>query len=361
MKEKWFYLLLIGLVISLLGGIIGCAPVPTPTPTTPATPTPKVIKWDVSLWGPLGARVWPIQWWAEEMEKRTGGRFKAVLHPGAVLAPPKEQLDGIKAGLFDMAHFCPLYAPGKAPLGMIFSLPCIVPLELKQIAQLELAFMEYPAAKELMAERWNAVYMGLSHTRPNYTFMGTKPIRSLNDLKGQRIRIGGKVAELFKKFGASPVMMPAPEVYESLSRGILDQSYFAPASHYGYKIHEVSKYFTYNVGAGCGMLWAFVANKDSWNALPEDIKEIHRKLAKELMLERLPEEMDKYIKEKIYPEWEKAGIEFIEFPAEDRAKLREAAKPMWEEWAKETEAKGLPGKDLLEYILKKKEEIVKGG
>lgn len=317
----------------------------------------EVIKWDVSMWGPLGARVWPIQWWAEEMEKRTDGRFKAVLHPGAELSPPKEQLDGIKAGLYQMAHFCPLYAPGKAPLGMLFSNPCIVPLKVKDIAELELAFMEHPAAKKVIAQRWNAVYVGLSHTRPNYTFLGRAPIRSIEDLKGQRLRVGGKTGELFREFGAAPVMMPAPEVYESLSRGILDQSYFAPASHYGYKIHEVSKYYTYNIGAGYGMLWAFAARKDAWEALPEDIKETHRKLAKELMLERLPKEMNRFIEETIYPKWREMGIEFIEFPAEDRAKLTEKAKPMWEAWAEDMEKQGLPGREVLDYMLKKRKEI----
>jgi TRAP-type C4-dicarboxylate transport system substrate-binding protein len=316
-----------------------------------------VIKWDVSLWGPLGARVWPIQWWAEEMEKRTNGRFKAILHPGAELSPPKQQLDGIRAGLFEMAHFCPLYAPGKAPLGMIFSVPCIIPLELKNIVKMELAFMEHPAAVKLIADRWNAVYMGLSHTRPNYTFLGIKPVRSMEDLQGQRIRIGGKTGELFKKIGAAPVMMSAPEVYEAVSKGILDQSYFADASHYGYKIHEVSKYYTYNVGAGSGMLWAIVANRDAWNALPEDIKVIHRHLAEELMLERLPNEMNAFINNTIHVEWKKRGIEFIEFPADARQKLINAAKPMWDDWAESVEKQGLPGKEILSFILKKKREL----
>jgi TRAP-type C4-dicarboxylate transport system substrate-binding protein len=316
-----------------------------------------VIEWNVSLWGPLGARVWPIQWWAEEMEKRTNGRFKVILHPGAELAPPKEELDGIRAGLYDMAHFAALYHPGKTPLAMIFSNPCITPLALKDIAKLELAFMEFPPAKKLMAERWNAVYVGLSHTRPNYTFLGRKPVRSLEDLKGQRIRVGGKTGELFREFGAVPTMMPAPEIYEALSKGILDQSYLAPASHYGYNIHEVSDYFTYKIGAGSGMLWALVANKDSWEALPEDIKEIHKKLAKELMLERLPREMENFINGTIFPAWKKKGIEFIEFSAEDRAKLIEKAKPMWNEWAAELEKQGLPGKETLSYILEKKKEI----
>jgi TRAP-type C4-dicarboxylate transport system substrate-binding protein len=316
-----------------------------------------VIKWSVSMWGPLGARVWPIQWWAEEMQKRTNGRFKAVLHPGAELSPPKQQLDGIRAGLYEMAHFCPLYAPGKAPLGMLFSNPCILPIGLEKIAKLELAFINHPAAKKLMAERWNAVYMGLSHTRPNYTFLGTKPIRSIEDLKGQRIRIGGKTGELFKKLGAVPVMMPAPEVYEAVSKGILDQSYFAPASHYGYKVHEVSDYYTYNVGAGTGMLWVFVANKDAWNALPDDIKRIHNNLAQELMFDRLPKEMNSFIQNTIYAEWKRLGIEFIEFPAEDRQKLVRAAEPMWQEWAESVEKQGLPGKEILDYILKKKKEL----
>jgi len=320
-------------------------------------PAPEVIEWNLSMWGGAGARVWPVHpWYVEEIEKRTEGRLKITTHLGAALAPSKEQLDGIKAGMYDMCHYATGYHPGKNPLGSFFDLPGLTPADLKEMAQLELAFMEHPAAQAEMLDRWNAVYIGLSHTRPHYTFLGTKPIRTLADFEGQRVRVGGEAAKLIEKLGGVGLMIPAPEVYEAISKGTLDHSYFAPASHQGYKIHEVSQYFIYNIGLGSGMGWFAIANADSWNALPEDIKAIHWELAEELMLERLPAEMNKKIEE-IFAEWEGLGIEFMEFPAEGRAMIEAEAKLMQEAYADTLDAEGLPGTEMLEYLLAKRMEI----
>jgi len=265
-------------------------------------------------------------------------------------------LDGIKAGLYEMCHFATAYHPGKNPLGSFFDLPGLTPADLKEMAQLELAFMEHPAAQAEMEYRWNAVYIGLSHTRPHYTFLGTKPIRGLADFDGMRSRTPAPVTTLLEKWGGVGLLIPAPEVYEAIAKGTLDQSYLAVASHHGYKIHEVSQYYTYNTGLGSGMGWFLVANKDAWDALPEDIKKIHWELVEELMLERLPAEMEKKVEE-IFVDWKARGIEFIEFPAEDRAKIEAEAKPMWEEYAKSLDAQGIPGTEMLEYLLAKRMEI----
>jgi len=344
-------ILLVSLAFLLAIGLVATAC------AAPAPPAPEVIEWNLSMWGGAGARVWPVHpWYVEEIEKRTEGRLKITTHLGAALAPSKEQLDGIKAGMYDMCHFATGYHPGNSSCAIFFDLPGLTPADLKEMAQLELAFMEHPAAKAEMLDRWNAVYIGLSHTRPHYTFLGTKPIRTLADFKGQRVRVGGEAAKLIEKLGGVGLMVTAPEVYEALSKGTLDHSYFAPASHQGYKIHEVSQYFIYNIGLGSGMGWFAVANADSWAALPEDIKAIHWELAEELMLERLPAEMNKKIDE-IFAEWEGLGIEFMEFPAEGRAMIEAEAKLMQEAYAEKLDAEGLPGTEMLEYLLAKRMEI----
>ena len=104
------------------------------------------------------------------------------------------------------------------------------------------------------------------------------------------------------------------------------------------------------------MGWFGVANKDSWDALPADIKEIHRELAQELMLERLPAEMNKKCDE-IFADWKARGIEFMEFPAEGRAMIEAEGKAVQEAYAEKLEAEGLPGREVLAYLLAKRMEI----
>jgi len=343
-------ILLVSLAFLLAIGLVATAC------AAPAPPAPEVIEWDASFWGGPGARVWPVwPWYEEEIFKRTDGRFKVTIHHGSALSPSKEQLDGLKAGLYQMAHWASAYHPGKNPLASFFDIPGMYPDVYKEQILLELAFQEHPDAMREM-EAWNAVYIGLSHTRPPYEFMGPTPIRSLADFKGQRMRVPGLAGRLIEQFGAVALLIPAPEVYEALSKGTLDQSFFAPASQAGYKINEVSKYYTYNLGMGCSMCWFLVANKDAWEALPEDIKAIHWELVEELMLERLPTEMLKKVDE-LFAEWEKEGIEFIEFPDEDKATLMAAAEDIAWEYAAEVDAKGLPGTEMLEWLIAKKKEI----
>lgn len=344
--------LLIPLVLLLAMNLVatGC---PAPVPEVPE---PEVIHWNISVWGGAGARLFPVDpWWREEMEKRTDGRFTTTIHYGAVLAPAREKLDGIRAGLFEMAHFAVAFDPGKTPLASIFDLPGILPMDHKQIALMGLALMEHPAIREELEQRWNAVYIGLFHAPLPPSFMGTKPIRSLTDVDGARMRVHGLTGELLGKFGAIPTLFPAGETYMALATGMLDVVAMPSPSLHAFKIHEASKYYTYNVGLGSGSLWAVVVCKDAWNALPEDIKEIHRQLAKELML-RLPGEIATLL-EGFRREWKERGIEFIEFPAEERAKLLAASKPMWEEWVEEMEAQGLPGREILDYVLAMRKKI----
>ena len=89
----------------------------------------KVIKWDFSLWG--GKRAWsaPLHDWVAAMGAKTNGRWKIKLHYGGVLAPAKENYDGMKAGMFDTAGICAAYTPGKNPLHRVSELPFIAPNE----------------------------------------------------------------------------------------------------------------------------------------------------------------------------------------------------------------------------------------
>ena len=87
----------------------------------------KVINWNVSLWGGKRASTSAMHDFAAEMDKKTNGRWNIKMHYGAVLAPPKEQLDGIRAGMFEAAYFAPVYTPGKVPLSTVTDLPFIAP------------------------------------------------------------------------------------------------------------------------------------------------------------------------------------------------------------------------------------------
>ncbi|MGD8561697.1 MAG: C4-dicarboxylate TRAP transporter substrate-binding protein [Desulfarculaceae bacterium] len=310
------------------------------------------IKWNVSLFGAPRGWTYPLERWAKAMEKETSGKWKIKLHYGGVLSPPKQQLDGLKGGVFEACQFCSAYTPAKLPLHAVMELPFISPKEPAQITAMVAAMWKHPALlKEL--RRWRAVPL-LPGSLCTYNLMGKKKIAKVEDFDGVRIRIGGNIAKVLKEFGAVPTLIPAPEVYEAIDRGTLDLVGFPWSFAFGaFKIDEVSKYAIVDMNLGT-MACAFLANQNAWKALPEEFKKIHKKW------------YDKSVQEwggeydTLNQKWTKKfkkRLEFVNFPPGERAKLVNKAKAVWEKWAADAEKKGLPGKEVLAYYLKSRKEI----
>ena len=310
------------------------------------------INWNVSLFGAPRGWTFPLERWAKDMEKETNGKWKIKLHYGGVLSPPKQQLDGLKGGVFEACQFCSAYTPGKLPLHAVMELPFISPKDPEHITAMVEAMWEHPALlKEL--KRWRAVPL-LPGSLCTYNLMGKKKIEKVEDLNGVRIRIGGNIAKVLKEYGAVPTLMPAPEVYEAIDRGTLDMVGLPWSFAFGaFKIDEVSEYAIVDLDLGT-MACAFLANQDAWNALPDEFKKIHMKWYAKSAKE-WGQEYDtlnqKWIKKF------KKRLTFINFPPNERAKLVKKSEEVWRKWAEDAEMKGLPGKDVLAFYLTKRKEI----
>lgn len=317
---------------------------------TPDAFSAEKVKWDLAIWGGKRAISIPMDAWAEEMAKVTNGGWTIKVHYGGVLSPARESIDGIKAGMFDATYFTPLYTPGKLPLNMVSALPFITPMKNEEISRMTMEVWKHPAIMKELA-RWNAV-PGLPAFLPQYNLMGNKPLKSVKDLNGMRIRVSGEQARALKLFGAVPTMVTAPETYEAIDRGTLDQVAFGWYAHGAYKIYEVSKYATeINLGAPPAY---YIFNKKSWEALPEEYRKAHLKY-----LEKAPKlfaaEMDK-ADAKWLPIFKKK-LDFSVFPKAEHDKLVAKSKPVLDAWVADKEKRGLPGKDVLNYYLQKRKEI----
>ena len=313
----------------------------------------KEYKWNFSLWG--GKRAWtaPLHDWAADMEKKTNGRWKIKFHYGGVLAPPKENYDGIKSGMFEAAGICAAYTPGKNPLHTVSELPFIAPNENKNIIQMMVEMWKHPALKKELL-KWNAVPLLPSALCQNH-LMGNVPVRKVEDLKGKRIRIGGEIAKVLKEFGAVPTLVPAPEVYEAVSRGTIDLVGFPWTYSYGsYKTYEASKYVSLPLSLGT-MSCFYIASKDAWDALPDEFKKYHMdwyRRSPEIWHAEFKKADDKWI-----PIFKK-HLEFIDFPKSERDKIVLKADAIYEKWVKAREKEGLPGRDVLNFYLKKRKELI---
>jgi TRAP-type C4-dicarboxylate transport system substrate-binding protein len=314
----------------------------------------EVVEWNFSIWG--GPRAWTfaVEEWAKAMEERTDGRWVIKLHYGETLGPAKEQLDGLSNGLFEAAAIAPFYTPGKLPLQQVMDLPFIAPLDYKELSALLIEVQNHPAVVEEM-DSWNIVPL-LPVLPPQYEYMGKEKIEKAEDFNG--VKIAGMSADqgrVFEMFGAVPTPMPAPELYSSLERGTINGLIFPYSYAFGaYNLHEVSKYNTVGIGAG-SPISAYYANKQEWEALPEEFREIHNKYVEEEIID-IAAGIYADADEKWIKEFEESGIEIIELPTEERQKFLDKAGIVWDGWVDEWEDRG-PTQEILDFTIEKRKEI----
>lgn len=314
----------------------------------PASAADKVT-WTWSLYGPPRAATVTFEHLAKVAKEKSGGNFIINLKYNEQLGEAKDFLDGIKVDAFQGAFVAYSYAPAKTPLQGVLDMPFLPIPDLEAQARVLDAYQAWkPVSEEL--SKWNAMHF-MTLLLPQYEFMGTgKPPRNLEDWKGMRVRALGGLGEAMKLLGAVPTSVSAPEVYTALERGTFQAASFPfTYSFTAYKLHEVSKWYT--VGMQLGIVHnSVVLSQTAWKALPDEYKKILEDARPEAY--RLQRAAYEAADKKSFPLFEKRKLEVIKVSPEMRDKLiATAGRPVWEQWATETEKKGLPGKEALEKVL----------
>jgi TRAP-type C4-dicarboxylate transport system substrate-binding protein len=312
----------------------------------------QTITWNFNVFGPPRAVTAGIEAMAEFYKKESKGAFEIKIAYGAALGPERQSPEAIKSGGYEGAQLCAGYYPNKFPLMTALELPFLAPRTLAENEKVYENFMKYPPIVKEMADRWNIKYFGPTFL-PAYEFMGNKRIASVADMKGVKMRISGLNAKALQAFGAVPTMVTAPESYQALERGTIDSFGFPYSYTFGaYKLYEVAKYVTEGMAMSGFACWSGVS-LTAWNKLPDDLKAKlpqAQALAAAALVKAFKAEDEKWIP--IF----KQKLEVTEFPEAERQKLVEASIPIWQAWAKEQDAAGRPGTEVLDHV---KAEVAK--
>jgi TRAP-type C4-dicarboxylate transport system substrate-binding protein len=302
--------------------------------------------WNHNIFGPPRAVTAGIEAIAEFYKKESNGKLEIKIAYGAALGPERQAPESIKSRGYEGAQMCAGYYPNKFPLLSAMELPFLAPRRTEDRAKVDQAVLNHPLIVKEMAERWNIKYLGPTFL-PAYEFMGNKRIASASDMKGVKMRISGLNAKALQNFGAVPTMVTAPEGYTALERGTIDSFGFPYAYTFGaYKMYEVSKYVTEGMAMSGFMCFQGVS-LDAWKKLPDALKAKlpqAQALATAALLKAYKDADEKWI-----PVF-KEKLEVTPFPEAERAKLAEGANAIWEEWVKEQEAAGRPGREILNFI-----------
>ena len=312
------------------------------------------VTWNWAIYGPPRAVTSGIEHFAKMAAEKTGGKFNIRLHYGESIVGAKDVLDAHKINSIQGALTAYSYTPGKTPLQQVLDLPYLPIPDLDAQIQVHDAYQKHPAVAAELA-RWNAFSLA-TVPLPQYEFMGVgKAPQQLEGWKGKRVRAVGGLGDAMVLLGAIPTSVSAPEVYQGLERGTFDAASFPFTYSFGaYRLHEISKWYT--IGMQPGVVHnSLTVSLDAWKALPEEYRKILEEARPEhyrIMKERYAQEDAKWL-----PVF-KAKLEEVRFTPEMFDAVKEiAGRPVWDKWVSEMEAKGLPGRELLDVVLAEAKKV----
>jgi TRAP-type transport system periplasmic protein len=215
--------------------------------------------------------------WTKEVEKATGGRVKFQGLPKAPAAPPGT-FDAVRDGLVDLSYVTASYTPARHILPLMAELPGAgETAEINSVAFSRIHWKYFQKVNEYKGVKLLAVW---THG-PGQMFT-KKPIKSLDDFKGQKIRTGGGIAEaVANALGASAFVKPAPESYELLNSGVADGVFFPFESIVSFKLDKVIGQATVFPGGLYSSAFGFFMNEDKWNSIPKQDQAIIEKYSYE--------------------------------------------------------------------------------
>ena len=336
--------MLVGIIVTLLivtaAACTRTAPVaPTVTVTAPAPAPPIVIRFH-HVQTQAAASLWE-EFWAAEVEERTGGRVEIEMTWASPVVKAPEYFEAVRDGVFDMGPLISAYAPAKAPTFSIMELPSTTGNSWAAAKTWE-ELAKHPSVLYDL-DRWNAVYLFPFMVLENQ-LMTVKPVNTFEDLDGLKMRCAGLWCQALENFGAVPIAIPAGEVYESMKSGIVEGGHSVISGFRADGIHEVAKYFVVIDFGNWGA--PVVINEDTWNELPADVQKVMRDVSSEyidVQTDAFAGQRDEWV-----GEFQDAGVTFIHFSDEDKQKVKEMSQPVWEKWVTDMDNKGYPGQEIFD-------------
>lgn len=209
---------------------------------------------------------------AELVEKMSDGRIKIRIDYPSKHKSPFAILDFVKNGQYDIGYTASYYYKGKDAKTMLFT---AVPFGMTRDEHQ--AWYEFGGGKQLEAKVFNNYGIEVLRGGSTGTQMGgwfKKPINSLSDLKGLKIRIPGFGGEVMSKVGASVNTIPVGELYLALETGTIDAvEWVSPAYDMGLGFYKVAKYY-YTGWQEPNAESQFYISQKSLAKLPSDLQEI---------------------------------------------------------------------------------------
>lgn len=210
---------------------------------------------------------------AQMINEMSGGRITVKVYGAKELVPAFEVFDAVSNGTAQMGHSGAYYWKGKNEATQFFS---SVPFGLT--AQEMNAWLYYGGGMELWRELYapfNLIPLAAGNTGVQMAGWFNREIKTVDDLKGLKMRIPGLGGEVLRRAGGTTVNIPGGELFTSLQSGALDATeWVGPYNDLAFGFYKVAKYYYYPGWHEPGSTLEAIINKQAFNELPADLQSI---------------------------------------------------------------------------------------
>jgi len=294
-----------------------------------------------------------VEPWLKKVEQATKGKVKIQAFYGQTLAKGKDMWNATKAGITDIGWCFHGYWPGMTPLSDVISLPAL-PFKSAEKGS-EVMWKLYEQFPEIQNE-YKDVKVLLFYTSEPYTLItAKKQVKTLDDIKGMKIRMsGGPSTDMVRALGGIPMLIPMPDNYISLQKGVIDGMGAPWEAIHVWRFYEVVDYYTEVPFPA--VYFSIAMNKNKWNSLPKDVQDAIMSVSGEFG--------SKFWGRNFFDNMKAEGIKKIkaqgqeshiyELTPEEREKWIElGGKPVWNQWVKTMKSKGYKNaQQILDTVIK---------
>jgi TRAP-type C4-dicarboxylate transport system substrate-binding protein len=282
--------------------------------------------------------------WCREVETRSGGQVVIDYYPAGTLTKPKDCYDGVVQRISDIGLSALGYTKGRFPVLSGVDLP------MGYTSGVQATKLANAVYEKFKPKEFDDVHVLYFHAHgPGKLHTAGKPIKTMDDLKGMKIRATGNSAAVVTALGGSPVAMSMPDSYQSIQKGVVNGGFYPEETNKGWKMGEVVDYLTDTTAVAYTTTFFVVINKDVWAGLSPEVQKAMTAVSGEWVAKHGEawDASDKEGHEFFMSQKDNAVVTLDPAEAE---KWTKAMAPIFAEYEAECAKAGADGKAVLEFM-----------
>ena len=290
--------------------------------------------------------------WMEKVEELTDDQVKFEFFSGGELVAVPDEAESVLNGTIDVGLILPIYTLDQYPMAEITMLPLahsdtlIGSKAWQELLESDTELVDGKTYAEMQFADFKFFPVA---TTEEYSISTTgHEFHSVNDVKGTSLRTPSRIHEMYsEKIGVNSVTMPAVEMYDSLSRGAFEGSYYSISDWTGYGFQDLFRYTLR--GINFGHFNAFIGmTNETWESLPTNVQEAMEQAYQEVFVPGAELIMDRSTE--IIEQNKADGGKFVDFSTLDQEVqdlFNQGIEETWLDYAKLLNEQGLPGTELV--------------